>query len=112
MGTTSSTAQVTPGRFTEAMVELAQEKGVTVTIASVDGLEFSDDGSSPSTILATKENGEPVKIQATDVVFAAGPWTASVAKKLLGKNASAALEIVPRYYTPHKLTLLLSQLPP
>lgn len=79
------------------MVELAQERGAKVTIATVDGLEFAEDGESPSAILATNEKGESVKIEATDVVFAAGPWTASVATTLLGKNASAALEIVPRY---------------
>ena len=79
------------------MAELAQERGAKVTIATVDGLEFAEDGKSPSTILATNERGESVKIEATDIVFAAGPWTASVAKTLLGKRASAALEIVPRY---------------
>jgi glycine/D-amino acid oxidase-like deaminating enzyme len=79
------------------MAELAQERGAKVTIATVDGLEFAEDGKSPSAILATDEKGESVKIEATDVIFAAGPWTASVAKTLLGKRASAALEIVPRY---------------
>lgn len=80
------------------MAELAQERGAKVTIATVDGLEFAEDDKSPSAILATNERGESVKIEAADVVFAAGPWTASVAKTLLGKRASAALEIVPRYF--------------
>ncbi|KAG8821918.1 hypothetical protein FRC17_009702, partial [Serendipita sp. 399] len=31
----------------------------------------------------------------TDVVFAAGPWTASLAEKLLGSKADAALDIEP-----------------
>jgi len=97
IGTTSSAAQVTPDLFTKSMAELAQEQGAEVTIATVDGLEFSEDGKAPSAILSTNEKGEPVKIEATDVVFTAGPWTASVAKKLLGENALAALEIVPRY---------------
>jgi glycine/D-amino acid oxidase-like deaminating enzyme len=79
------------------MAELAQERGAKVAIATVDGLEFAEDGKSPSAILATDERGESIKIEATDVIFAAGPWTASVAKTLLGKGASAALEIVPRY---------------
>lgn len=95
MGTPDSTAQVTPDQFTKVMVELAQERGVKLTIATVDGLEFAEDGESPLNILATDESGEQVKIQATDVIFAAGPWTSSVAEKLLGKKASAALDIIP-----------------
>jgi glycine/D-amino acid oxidase-like deaminating enzyme len=79
------------------MVELAEERGVKVTIASVDGIEFEEDGSTPAAVLATDDSGEPIKIPATDVLFAAGPWTASVAKKLLGKRANAALDIEPRY---------------
>lgn len=97
IGTPSSTAQVNPHLFTKSMVELAEERGIKVTIATVDGLEFAEDGKTPSAVLATNDAGEQIKIPATDVLFAAGPWTASVAKKLLGKKAGAALDIGPRH---------------
>jgi glycine/D-amino acid oxidase-like deaminating enzyme len=97
MGEPSSTAQINPHLFTKSMVELAEERGVKVTIASVDGMEFEEDGKTPAGVLATNDSGERIKIPATDVLFAAGPWTATVAKKLLGRRANAALDIGPRY---------------
>ncbi|KAG8863392.1 hypothetical protein FRC20_010800 [Serendipita sp. 405] len=95
IGTTSSTAQVTPDQFTKAIAELAQEAGVKITIASVDGLEFDETGIRPTTVIATDDSGQQVKLEATDVVFSAGPWTSSLAKKLLGSKAGAALDIEP-----------------
>lgn len=78
------------------MADLAKEQGVNVTIATVDGIEFAEDGLKPLAVLATDDSGNQVRLPATDVVFAAGPWTASVAKKLLGRRAYAALDIGPR----------------
>ncbi|CCA66858.1 hypothetical protein PIIN_00619 [Serendipita indica DSM 11827] len=94
IGDSSSTAQVTPGLFTEAMVSLAQEKGVKVTIATVTGIEMDGSGL-PTAVIATNDQGERIRVEATDVLFATGPWTASLAKKVLGKRAGSALDIEP-----------------
>ena len=100
MGTESTTAQVTPAEFTRSMIDLAQEKGVKLTIASAESLEFEADGVTPKCVRAVDEKGETIEIPATDIVLAAGPWTASLASKLLGKRAGAALDIEPRFVLP------------
>ncbi|KZO97935.1 FAD dependent oxidoreductase [Calocera viscosa TUFC12733] len=94
IGDVQTTAQVTPYHLTTFLVDRAKEKGVKVTIAMVDGMEFEEDGS-PKAVLATDEFGEKYSFPATDVVFAAGPWTGIVAKKLLGRRAGAAGGICP-----------------
>ena len=40
-----------------------------------------------------------IEIPATDIVLVAGPWTARLASRLLGKRAGAALDIEPRFVT-------------
>lgn len=67
-----------------------------MTIATVDGVEFSKDQARPVAVLATDEAGNQKRIPATDIVFTAGPWTASLAQKLLGQRAGAALDVQPR----------------
>ena len=47
MGTESTTAQVTPAEFTRSMMDLAQEKGAKLTIASAESLEFEVDNVIP-----------------------------------------------------------------
>ena len=49
---------------------------------------------------AVDEKGQTIEIPVTDIVLAAGPWTARLASKLLGKRAGAALDIEPRFVTP------------
>jgi glycine/D-amino acid oxidase-like deaminating enzyme len=88
---------VTPDLFTKSIASLAEERGVHVTIATVDGIKFDKDDIKPSSVLATTDEGIEISIPCTDVLFAAGPWTATLAKKLLGKRASAALDIEPRF---------------
>ena len=99
MGTESTTAQVTPAEFTRSMMVLAQEKGVKLTIASAEHLELEADDVTPKCVRAVDEKGETIEIPATDIVLAAGPWTARLASKLLGKRAGAALDIEPRFVT-------------
>jgi glycine/D-amino acid oxidase-like deaminating enzyme len=47
-------------------------------------------------VVAETDEGQRETFHATDVVFAAGPWTGNLAKKLLGERAGAAGDIVPR----------------
>jgi len=103
MGTESTTAQVTPAEFTRSIMDLAQEKGAKLTIANAESLEFEADGVTPKCVRAVDEKGETIEIPATDIVLAAGPWTAGLASKLLGKRAGAALDIEPRFVAPFPL---------
>ena len=96
MGTESTTAQVTPAEFTRSMIDLAQDKGAKLTIASAESLAFEADGVALKCVRAVDEKGETLEIPATDIVLAAGPWTARLASKLLGTRAGAALDIEPR----------------
>jgi len=100
MGTESTTAQVTPAEFTRSMMDLAQERGAKLTIASAESLDFEADDVTLKCVRAVDEKGETIEIPATDIVLAAGPWTARLASKLLGKRAGAALDIEPRFVTP------------
>lgn len=100
MGTESTTAQVNPAEFTRSMMDLAQEKDVKLTIASAEYLGLEADDATPKCVRAVDENGETIEIPATDIVLAAGPWTAELASKLLGQHAGAALDIEPRFATP------------
>ena len=100
MGTESTTAQVTPAEFTRSMMDLAQEKGAKLTIASAEFLEFEADDVTPKCVRAVDEKGQTIEIPVTDIVLAAGPWTARLASKLLGTRAGAALDIEPRFVTP------------
>lgn len=113
MGTESTTAQVTPAEFTRSMMDLAQEKGAKLTIASAESLGFQADGVTPKCVRAVDEKGETIEIPATDIVLAAGPWTARLASKLLGKHAGAAADIEPRFVTPFcaPRSLLTAEIP-
>ena len=51
-------------------------------------------------VRAADEKGVTIEIPATDIVFAAGPWTSNLANKLLGKRAGAVLDIEPRFVAP------------
>ncbi|EJU05388.1 FAD dependent oxidoreductase [Dacryopinax primogenitus] len=94
IGDVRTTAQVTPYPMTTFLADKCREAGVQITIALVDGIEFADDGS-PRGLRASNEQGETFAFPATDIVFAAGPWTGTLAKKLLGRRAGAAGGIVP-----------------
>lgn len=94
IGGVDSTGQVHPFQMTNALVDLSKERGVNVIIGEVSDVTFGKDGL-PSRVQVTTDGGEEI-IQATDVVFAAGPWTGKLAMKLLGAKAGRAVEIEPR----------------
>lgn len=93
-GTTDTTAQVTPGNFTAVIAEAAKEKGVQISIATVT--ELHDKGNGTREVVAVDDNGDRITFIATDVVFAAGPWTGRLAKQLLGDKAGPAADVQPR----------------
>lgn len=85
MGTPENTAQVHPYQFTTSMADLAQEKGVKITIGTVTEIKSSSSRHSVSYTL--NDSSEPQTITATDVVLTAGPWT----KDLLSEAPIGAL---------------------
>ncbi|KAF8317509.1 FAD dependent oxidoreductase [Cantharellus anzutake] len=93
LGGEHSTAQVHPLLMSESLIELAMETGrVKVTMGEVNGIESISLGS--NIVNVRLQSGEVTELGATDVVFAAGPWTGKLAKKLLGRKADAAGDIV------------------
>ncbi|KAG8946287.1 hypothetical protein FRC04_011917 [Tulasnella sp. 424] len=92
-GTTDTTAQVTPGVFTAVLADAAKEKGVQISIATVTELHEKGDGTRE--VVAVADNGDRITFIATDVIFAAGPWTGRLAKKLLGDKAGPAANVQP-----------------
>ncbi|KAG9022835.1 hypothetical protein FS837_006124 [Tulasnella sp. UAMH 9824] len=92
-GTTDTTAQVTPGSFTAVIAEAAKEKGVQISIATVT--ELHDKGNGTREVVAVDDNGGRITFIATDVIFAAGPWTGRLAKQLLGDKAGPAAYVQP-----------------
>jgi glycine/D-amino acid oxidase-like deaminating enzyme len=75
LGTPTTTAQVHPARFTEAMLEAAQRRGARLRIGCVQGLEIVD-----SRVCSVQVDGE--RLAATAVVIAMGPWSGLAARWL------------------------------
>lgn len=88
MGTPLDTAQVHPYQFTTSMARLAEEKGATIILGSVDRIETGDgddSGTTPQSSLpqhrvyyTDKATNERKSLPATDVIVTAGPWTGAV----------------------------------
>ncbi|KAG8748675.1 hypothetical protein FRC10_000066 [Ceratobasidium sp. 414] len=96
LGDTTSTGQAHPGLLTQALAESAQSRGVQIHIATATELEFAPNSKTVTGVVTIKnDDGSDTTIPATDVVFAAGPWTGKLATRLLGKDAGVAARIVP-----------------
>ena len=79
MAGAEETAQVHPYQFTTSMAQLAEEAGAHIVIGAAKKIDYSDDGKEVRGITYTdQQSGEAVKIPATDVVLAAGPWTREI----------------------------------
>ncbi|KAN0063756.1 hypothetical protein ACQY0O_003806 [Thecaphora frezii] len=94
MGGGGTTAQVTPGKLTQHLVDRAREAGVKTLFGTrAIGLEFDDAGKVKGVRVAPVEagdghtdgNGERT-IEATDLVLAAGPWTGSLVTTLFPRK--------------------------
>ena len=85
MGTPENTAQVHPYHFTTSMAQLAQERGVKITIGTVNDIKSGSSGHSVS--YNPKDSNESGTVVATDVILTAGPWT----KTLLSNAPIGAL---------------------
>ncbi|WP_421725618.1 NAD(P)/FAD-dependent oxidoreductase [Bauldia sp.] len=70
LGTTETTAQIDPARFTRAMVDAAMEAGAELVTGTVTNVMRTDDG---TRAIGVTVDGKPVTGDA--VVVAMGPWS-------------------------------------
>ncbi|KAI5290529.1 hypothetical protein KEM54_001282 [Ascosphaera aggregata] len=75
-----STAQVHPYYFTNALMELAEEKGAQVIMGQVTDIKHTPREGVRSVTYTTKEGGATAShtLDANDVIIAAGPWTKKI----------------------------------
>ena len=71
IGTTETTAQVHPARFTEALLDGARSRGATLRVGAVEAVAVRE-----STARGVIAGGETIEADA--VVLAMGPWTGRV----------------------------------
>jgi glycine/D-amino acid oxidase-like deaminating enzyme len=76
LGSTETTAQVTPARFTAALLDAAQARGARLRIALVEDVARRD-GAAAGVVTAEGET-----IDGDAVVLAMGPWTGRLAPRL------------------------------
>jgi len=75
LGSTETTAQVHPGRFTAALVEAARRRGSVLRMGVVEDVIEQD-----RVARGVRLSGEPIEADA--VVLAMGPWTGRFARRL------------------------------
>ncbi|OCF36493.1 cytoplasmic protein [Kwoniella heveanensis BCC8398] len=104
LGSHTTTAQVHPGQFTEFFSSKFLEKPSTsLIIGQATSLSLKDDGS-PKSVGVNKKHGsdsdsekssedQHIEVDADVVVLAAGPWTGSLADKLLGNKIGGRLGV-------------------
>ncbi|KAF9511936.1 hypothetical protein BS47DRAFT_1486569 [Hydnum rufescens UP504] len=96
LGDETTTAQVHPFLMTNALISAAQDSGVNVTIAKAETIVRNEETKEITGVTAVTRSGEILTIPATDVVFAAGPWTGTITTQMLGeKAAGGAANIIP-----------------
>lgn len=78
MGTPETTAQVHPYQFTNAIAELAAEKGAEIIPGLVTAIDYKGPLGAQSVTYEDKTTKEIHNIPATDIVVAAGPWTSTI----------------------------------
>jgi len=76
LGSTETTAQVHPARFTAALLDTAQTRGTTLRTGVVEGV-VQHDGAA----VGVRVDGRTLEADA--VVLAMGPWTGRIAGRLL-----------------------------
>lgn len=94
LGDKSTTSQVHPEQFTQAIADLSKAQGVDYILGSATGLRRDDDGKIITLIYERQEDGSEGLIDCTDVVLCAGPWTGMLAKKLFADEPSLKMRAV------------------
>ncbi|KAI6791674.1 hypothetical protein KC361_g7166 [Hortaea werneckii] len=77
IGNLSNSAQVNPFLYTTNIARLAAEKGVQTIIGNATDINYSaqNDHRSVTSVEYTTPTGSAERLDATDVIVAAGPWT-------------------------------------
>ncbi len=75
LGSPDTTAQVHPARFTQTLLQQAQDRGARLLIGCVDGVEVAD-----GCVQGVRVDGDVLPADA--VVIAMGPWSTHAAKGL------------------------------
>ncbi|CAB4436485.1 putative oxidoreductase C1F5.03c-like protein [Rhizophagus irregularis] len=83
IGTTKTTAQLHPYKFTQTLIEEAESRGAQVKIARVEGLEF-DAYKVSGVRLSTDET-----ISVDTIIIAMGPWSGEALSWLVKKSGRA-----------------------
>ncbi|CAG8769257.1 10552_t:CDS:2, partial [Racocetra fulgida] len=81
-GTTQTTAQLHPYKFTKTLIEVVKSRGAEVRIASAQGLEF-DKYKVSGVRLSTNET-----IPTDIIIIAMGPWSGEVFHGLQKKKCN------------------------
>jgi len=103
LGSTETTAQVDPARFTRGMMRAAADRGARLRIGRVTGLAFSPDRGHATGVLV-----EGDLIEGDAVVIAMGPWSVLAARWLpvpaiYGLKGHSLVFKTPSPLTPHAL---------
>lgn len=83
LGDERTTAQVHPRLLTQKLAEKADR----IVNAQAESIETGPDGK-PLAVIAKDKDGKQVKLDCSDVVVAAGPWSGQLMKKLFKGDAS------------------------
>jgi glycine/D-amino acid oxidase-like deaminating enzyme len=104
LGSTATTAQVHPGRFTAALLGAAQAHGCTLRMGVVEGVVQHGDG-----IHGVRVDG--ATLEADAVVLAMGPWTGRVVDR--GRGGTTGRLRLPRIsgLKGHSVTLAAADVP-
>ncbi|TYJ56628.1 hypothetical protein B9479_002720 [Cryptococcus floricola] len=94
MGSHSTTAQVTPGLFTQFFSEqfLAQPE-TSLVMGTVQSLTTDPKSNAPKSLGIVSPDGDKSELEADLVVIAAGPWTGRLAEQLLGEKVGGRLGV-------------------
>ena len=88
LGDVTTTSQVHPRLFTQAIAKIAEARGVKIVKGAVSAVTLTETGQVQSVQV---DNGQ--SIPATHVVLAAGPWTGQLAQKILPTEIAAKMNI-------------------
>lgn len=98
MGDKSTTSQVHPEQFTNAMAEFAQKQGVELVMGTAVGIERDPSTRKISALVyqpsGSNAGSEQETLPCTDVVLCAGPWTGVLAQKLFPDEPSLKMRSV------------------
>ena len=98
LGHPENTAQVHPHLFTSKIASLAEEHGARFVLGSAVALNYSENGShGKSVTYRPKDSSDSCELLASDIVIAAGPWTAKLLPKVpIKESRNHSIVVRPR----------------